>query len=141
MNVAINKMSSADVRGMLRSSSHFQLTEIDQQTMDYCLRMSTSLWCGIVEGKPVCAWGLIPPSLMSNQAYLWLFITELVREHTFIFVRYSQLAVEEMLEEFPLIVGHAHVERTKSIRWLRWLGAKFGEPQGKLIPFRIEKHG
>ena len=45
------------------------------------------------------------------------------------------------LRQYPSVVGHAIIGSTKSIRWLKWLGAKFGAPQGTAIPFRITRHG
>jgi len=109
--------------------------------MDYCLLMSTYIWIGLIDGKLACIWGLIPPTLMSNQAYLWLYTTDVIEEHQFILVRHSQLVMEEMLKRYPSICGHAIVGNDKAIRWLKWLGARFGEPQGKGLPFRISRNG
>jgi hypothetical protein len=114
---------------------------IGRRTMDFCLTMSVVIWAGFIDDVMVCIWGVIPPTLMSNQAYLWLFTTDALKGHEFLLVRHSQLVVKEILDEYPSIVGHAIAGSDKSIRWLRWLGAKFGEPQGMAIPFRISRHG
>lgn len=118
-----------------------ELDEYNQKAMDFSLLMSTVIWAGYIDGKLACLWGIIPPSLMSNQAYLWLQTTEVIEEHQFILVRHSQLVIKEILEEFPSIVGHATMGAGKSIRWLKWLGAKFGPPMGTMVPFRITRHG
>ena len=104
-----------------------------------CVNMAAGMWTGYIDGDLVCIWGLIPPSLLSEQAYLWLYTTEELKGHEFLFIRRSQLAVEAMLEQWPTIVGHAVVDNTRAIKWLKWLGATFGEPQGKLIPFIIRR--
>ena len=44
-----------------------------------------------------------------------------------------------VLEQFKSIVGVVLMGNKRSIRWLKWLGAEFGEPNGKLIPFTIRK--
>jgi hypothetical protein len=75
---------------------------------------------------------------MSERAYLWLFTTEHLHNHVFMFIRHSQRAVQEMLTEFPTIVGHAALGSTRSIQWLRWLGAEFTEPVGQFLPFTIK---
>ena len=98
---------------------------------------SRPLWGGFWNGETLCIFGLIPPTLLSEQAYLWLHTTEAASEHEFVLVRRSQIEVRKMLEEHPRIIGHCEVGAERSIRWLRWLGAVFGEPQGKLIPFVI----
>lgn len=129
----------ADVaKGLIKS---MMLSEQDDRTMEFCLKMSVVIWAGFIDGGLACIWGIIPPTLMSYQAYLWLYTTDLIKEHQFILVRHSQIAIEEILKEYPSIVGHAIMGSDKSIRWLRWLGARFGEPQGAAIPFRIERHG
>lgn len=104
---------------------------------------AATLWEGKIDGKTVCVWGMVPPTIMSDQAYIWLYTNdELVREHQFVFVRRSQRMIEQMLEEYPRIVGHCLVDSPRSIRWLKWLGATFGPPSGMLVPFEIrKKHG
>lgn len=117
------------------------LDDAGQQTMDFCLLMSTVMWAGFIDGRLACIWGVIPPTLMSHQAYLWLYTTDVIKGHEFVLVRHSQLVIEQILEEYPSIVGHALMGADKSIKWLKWLGAKFGAPQGTGIPFRITRHG
>lgn len=116
-----------------------ELDDVGQQTMDFCLLMSTVIWAGFINNKLACIWGVIPPSLMSHQAYLWLYTTDVINGHEFVLVRHSQRVIEEILKEYPSIVGHALMGADKSIRWLKWLGAKFGPPQGTGIPFRISR--
>jgi hypothetical protein len=117
------------------------LNDEEKWGMDYCMVMSTHIWVGLIDDRLACIWGLIPPTLMSNQAYLWLYTTDVIKEHQFILVRHSQLVMEEILKEYPSVCGHAIIGNHKAIRWLKWLGAKFGEPQGKGIPFRIRRNG
>lgn len=103
------------------------------------LHCSTISWLADVDGRGACLWGLIPPTLLSDQAYLWLWTNELAEQHSFLLVRYSQRMIEEMLKEFPILVGHCHSEDPRAQRWLKWLGAEFDFPQGKLIPFAIRR--
>jgi hypothetical protein len=106
------------------------------------LYQSIWTWVGTDDDEVLCYMGLIPPTLLSDRAYLWLRITEAIPEHVFVFVRYSQRVIAEMLQDFPVIAGHCEASATKSIRWLKWLGADFGVPEGRLVPFTIRaKHG
>jgi hypothetical protein len=116
------------------------LDERDGKTMDFCLLMSTIIWAGFIRGKLACIWGVIPPSLMSHQAYAWLNTTEVLKGHEFIFVRHSQMIFDEILEEYSAVVGHVIIGADKAYRWLRWLGAEFGPPQGQVVPYRITRH-
>lgn len=134
----IRKIDRGEIAGLISSSCPGMLVS-DLNTLEQCVLLTLSLWVGFYNGGLACVWGLIPPTLMSTQAYLWLYTREDVKEYEFLFVRNSQRAVEQMLEEYPLIVGHTRVGNDKTIRWLRWLGATFDEPIGHAIPFRIRK--
>jgi hypothetical protein len=132
----IKKLSTQEAQILVRD---IVLDSEGEQTMDFCLLMSTVIWGCFIDGGLGCIWGVIPPTLMSSQAYLWLYTTDLIKEHQFVLVRHSQMVIKEILEEYPSIVGHALMGSSKSIRWLKWLGAKFGPPQGTGIPFRITR--
>lgn len=137
MKVLVETLERHQTRELILSVRGGILTDIESKTLDACLSFATHLWVGRIEGKLTCAWGLVPPSLLADEAYLWLYTTPAVEEHKFLFVRYSQRVMEEMLKIYPKIVGVTAIEARYSIRWLKWLGAKFGEPQGKYLPFQI----
>ena len=101
---------------------------------------SDKVWAGMVDGEIACLWGLAPPTFLSENAYLWLLTTDIVEEHKFLFIRYSQRYVEEMLKVYPKIVGHVEVNNLQAVRWIRWLGAKIGEPENGFRPFTIRRH-
>lgn len=100
--------------------------------------LSSSVYIGTVDDQIACVWGFIRPYLLSQEAYLWLLTTELVEEHKFLFVRHSQRHIEQMLKQYPLIVGDCVVGDYKAMKWLRLLGAVFSEPEGKKISFTIK---
>lgn len=102
-------------------------------------QQSLHVQTGLIDGELACAWGLMPPTFMSNHAHLWLYTTDLVKEHTFIFIRQSQIAVEKMLEDYDELHGEVEDRNHKAIRWLGWLGARFAWPDNGRIPFVIER--
>lgn len=139
MTLTVVRVDSVDAWGLIFQPHLAMLSEIEQETMHRAIRNSTRIWVGMDGDNLVAMWGLIPPSLMSETAYLWLFTTEHLREHVFSFIRQSQRAVEEMLIYYPVIVGHTMSANRRAIQWLRWLGAEFGDPiNGKVIPFTIK---
>lgn len=119
--------------------SKLNLSREEEAIMNKCIVMSTQVWTGLVDGEIACVWGVAPPTFLSTQAYLWLYTTELVKEHQFIFVRHSQKIIEKLLKEYELIVGICAVEAENSQRWLRWLGAVFEGSDGKHVMFKIRK--
>lgn len=134
----IETVSTETARELIKE---IELDAVGKQTMEFCLKMSVTIWAGFINDALAGIWGVIPPTLLSAQAYLWLYSTDVMAEHEFRLVRHSQLVIEGILEEYQSIVGHAVIGSDRSIRWLKWLGAKFGPPQGTLVPFRISKHG
>src|SRR5262245_20249668 len=132
----IEQINAVEAQRLVRG---LEFNQAEEKTMDFCLLMSTFMWAGFIDNKLTCIWGVIPPTLMSDQAYLWLYTTDVIKEHQFTLVRHSQLVMQEILDQYPSVVGHAAIGANKSIRWLKWLGARFGSPQGTQVPFRISR--
>lgn len=137
MTVMVEALDRQQTRDLILSVRGGILTDMESKTLDACLGFATHLWIGSIGGEVVCAWGLVPPTLLADEAYLWLYSTPAVADHKFLFVRYSQRVIEEMLKLYPNIVGVTDINASDSIRWLKWLGAKFGEHSGKYISFHI----
>ncbi len=113
------------------------LDDNDLRALESCTAYASHLWAGYIRGRPVCAWGLVPPTLLSDRAYLWLYAAPAVEEFKFLFVRHSQMIMEEMREIYPVIYGVCEVDNPRAIRWLKWLGAEFGYPKATHVPFLI----
>jgi len=139
MKVEIAKNSGISTAQLVR------LTEIepkDATAIKFCCNMSEVVYSATVDGQGAALWGLVPPSILSDRAYLWLVTTDVANNHTFLMARYSRMIVEEMLQEHPILIGHCHIDDSRAHRWLKWLGAEFGFPEAKRIPFTIRrKHG
>ena len=123
---------------LISSAECFKLSVVELREFRRFVGASALIYVGRADDEIVCLWGLVPPTLLSTQAYLWLHTTEAVKGNEFLFIRRSQIVMREMLERFPSIIGHCEAHATQSIRWLRFLGAKFQTPMGKLVPFVIE---
>lgn len=148
MRVAILPARRSDIVDVVMRSPEGTRDDRTVRVVEDWYFQSVECWAGLADDKIACMWGLMKPSLMSDRpAYLWLVTTDLVDEYKFTFIRHSQLAVEEMLKDFPVIVGHCLVSQPAAVRWLRWLGATFGdEVQGAdgtwFLPFELRgKHG
>lgn len=136
--ITVKSPDVEDVKDVLRRSPVGHIPDADK-TLRQCLRRSIEVRCGMLDGSVACIWGLIPPTLLSDRAYLWLLTTDIIAEHKFLFVRYSQRYIEEMLKVYPVIYGEVEPKNEKAKRWLKWLGATFGEPTNGLIPFQIKR--
>lgn len=110
----------------------------DWEALRKCYDLSQERYVGTVDGCIACMWGLVPTTLLSNRAYIWLFHNHLVEDHKFAFIRHSQRQVERMLKVYPEIYGDCVVSNETGHNWLRWLGAEFGPQNGAFTPFTIK---
>jgi len=138
MTVTIERVTGPELYSLISQEILDSISAEGREIMDRSLRNSSVVWVGSDGDKLLGFWGLIAPTLISNRAYLWLYTPPSIQSYEFVFVRHSQRAVAEMLKEYPIIVGHGMVGADKSLRWLEWLGAKFGAPEGQLLPFEIK---
>lgn len=111
------------------------LSANERDTMSRSLNNSPDAWVAYADQVLVGFSGVIPPTLLSSTAYFWLYTTRHFPAHRVAATRISRRLVADALGRYPVLVGHC---TDRSSRWLRWLGATLGEPQGPLIPFRIE---
>ena len=139
MKASINKATKADIYELIRSYGEGKFTPGEVAFFKRCVSSAAQVYIGFIDGEITCFWGLVPPTLLSDHAYLWLYTTEGLAGHEFLFVRQSQVALQQMLKEWPIITGHVLAQNTKAIRWLRWLGAEFIPTEGAVIPFTIRR--
>lgn len=124
-------------RQLILEMSGGVVDDTDLRALESCTSRASHLWIGYIRSRPVCAWGLVPPTFLSDRAYLWLYASPAVDEYKFIFVRNSQLQLEMMQRIYPTIFGVTRAEDARAIRWIKWLGGKYGAPQNGLRPFLI----
>ena len=109
-----------------------------EEVLRECIYRSIEIRQGLLDGEIACAWGLIPPTLLSDTAYLWLLTTDIIAEHKFLFVRHSQRYIESALKAYPTIIGDVIGHNPSARRWLQWLGAEFAPMVMGRTPFTIK---
>ena len=145
MSPLIESVCPSELSRVLREAE-VVLTAKEARIFDECQKMSLTTWVAHHDGRLVCTWGIIPPSVLSEEVYLWLYATEAVRTSQFLFVRHSQLVIEGLLGEYRAVTGHVTAANSPSgkasRRWLQWLGAEITGPVNRgMLDFRIERHG
>jgi hypothetical protein len=86
-------------------------------------RLSEPLLAGFYRGELHCIVGLIPTTLLTDRAYLWLITTEAVRSCPTALVWQSRWFIADMLRRYSVLYGYCFDAEPQ--RWLRWLGAEF----------------
>lgn len=138
MSVAVVRTDVVDL-GDLIARSEFRSLPNAVETAEFLVRQSTRVYIGKQDDTVACAFGLMPPTVLSQEAYIWLIHTDEIEKHKFLFLRHSQLMIEKMLNEYPVIVGYCKEGDRKAVRWMKWLGAEFRERNGNMLPFVIRK--
>jgi hypothetical protein len=138
MTGVVHPVHRNSLKKLIRQAEVHMSSE-DLRKLEVCLNMSDIIYAGIIDGEYACCWGLVPPSMMSDKAYLWLQTTAKVEEHKFLFVRHSQRCVEKMLESYEELVGFCSPENKAAIRWIEWLGGEFKKPFAGRVDFSIRR--
>jgi hypothetical protein len=139
MTAQVLHTSREEARNLLYRTEYARFTQDQIRIFETCLNRSALTWIGFIDGEFVCVYGLCPPTLASDGAYLWLHVTPKLVGQEFTFIRQSQIVVREMLDVYPRIYGRCDKTATQSIRWLKFLGAQFVETAEEFIPFVIER--
>lgn len=134
----LRQCSPADLERLISPEVLGTVEEQSVQIMRDALSRSAKVWVGIGRECEVFGFcGVVPPTLMADCAYLWLYTTPAIEKYKFMFLRHSQIVIREMLSEYQLIVGHTLRNADRSINWLRWLGADYIEADDKFLRFEI----
>lgn len=139
-SVKIVRDADIDLFDVVRRSPFAEVPEANANLTSYMIS-SYEVWVGYVEDEVACICGLIPPSIMSDRAYLWLLTTDLVQDHKFLFVRHSQRWLEDIMKRYEMVFGHVQNSNWQARAWLEWLGAKFGPSNGSERTFQIVRKG
>jgi hypothetical protein len=84
--------------------------------------ISTEAWTGLIDGKPVCIFGVAPASMLGGIGVPWMVGTADIDKHAKAFLRRCKSYVKQMLRLYNYLVNYVDSRNTRAIAWLRWLG-------------------
>lgn len=113
------------------SANHFSPIE----TALGCFHLSSMSYTIDRNGFAVGMFGIIPRNMVGDSAMIWMLCTEGISGIEKTVVRNSRKFVDYMLNYYPSLFSYVSVENHVSFKWLRFMGAKFGQ----LEPYGIEK--
>lgn len=104
------------------------------------LRVSTVAYVGIVDGVPMCMFGVAPYSFLAGQGIPWMVSTNALdarsRKLRRAVMAISIDVIDEFKKLFPSLLFNAVDDRNESAKnWLRWLGFKLLPP----TPYGIDR--
>jgi hypothetical protein len=80
---------------------------------------------GLIDGVPVCMFGVVPASILSGIGIPWLITTNKVARHDKVFLRRCRPVVAAMLASYPRLSNIVAEDNTVARKWLAWLGFEF----------------
>lgn len=96
--------------------------------------MSPEPLTGLVDGKVMCIFGVGVASPLSTKGSPWLLGSDLVDEHSKIFLKLNKVWLEAVKDRYEELENYVDVRNKKTIVWLRWLGFKIHKPE----PYGVE---
>lgn len=104
MRVEVRRLGQDD--GLAMKALLVSMNENQVQLFKHLLDYSDKTWLGFYEDQIAAAWGLVPTSLLSNNAYIWSVALDRIKTFRKTFLQQSKLAIAEMLAEYPILTCH-----------------------------------
>ena len=89
----------------------------------------TGAHVGMADGVPFCVFGVSQASLIGSVGIPWMVGTVELDHHAYGFLKHCRPVVDRWADRFDLLVNYVDARNTRAIRWLKWLGFEFGEPE------------
>lgn len=105
--------------------------------MFHGLEHSRKSWTGLLDGEPVCMFGVVPSSILGNVGRPWMVGTRHLDAHPFVFLRRCRGYIREMREGFDRLENHVDARNERAIEWLTWLGFEMDPAAEKVGPFGL----
>jgi hypothetical protein len=135
MKVEVLRVQSFELRNLLGFDAPQSVLDAHRD----CITRSTAIWLGLADGVEACAIGVIPLTIFSEKAYLWMIHTRLCEAHPLRFVRWSKRVLDEVLAAYPNLYGLCHPDNLSGRAWLEWLGARFSGVHNGHHTFEIKQ--
>lgn len=107
------------------------------------LQCSDWTYTGLLDGVPVCMFGVAPFSILNGEGRPWMLAANGLEAAQVPFLRACRPVVRAMRESYPRLVNIIDDRNVVAKRWLRWLGFSFDERTMPIngVPFRVFKAG
>lgn len=103
------------------------------------LDTSSEVWCGLSDNQPLCMFGIVPDSPISNVGHIWCAISDDLPEHRKVFLRANRIFVADAMTRYRCLYGYVFARNSASIRWLSWLGFRVGDECEGFRRFEMER--
>jgi len=104
------------------------------------MRITPSPLVGVANDKVFCMFGVGVPTPLSDIGYPWMLSSDALPKHARKFLREGKKWIEQINNEYEILINFVDSRNKKAIQWLKWLGfsIKEAQPYGPdQIPFHL----
>jgi hypothetical protein len=127
--VAAHREHVGRIAAHVREQDREELQELygqtPQEVLEYSFRVSRGAWTGLVDGVPVCMFGVV--ELSREVGRPWMIGTQELDRHAVTFLRRCRGHVEAMKRRYGRLENYVDARSAMAVRWLRWLGFEMKE--------------
>lgn len=115
------------------------------EALSYSVLASRDPWAWVVDGAPVCCFGVAQNSAVSTTVAPWFLSSEELPKYAKYFARKSKKLVDYWATQYPVMQNFVDERHTDAIRWLRWLGfntlpaVRLGPDKMPFLPFEMRR--
>lgn len=124
--VPATKQHAAEIARMVRPADREEIwaatMHTPEQAMLIGIEHSDRTMTGMVNGHPVCMWGVVPESLIGPMGAPWMIGTVALDEYARTFLRRCKKTVVGMFADYQHLENYVDARNTRAIQWLKWLG-------------------
>lgn len=122
----------AYLSGRLREADRMEVEALGFTPFSALMQGHLGDHCWTVEfnGEPVCMYGV-------NKGLVWLLGSDRLLENKTRFARQSLIERDRLLSMYPVLTNIVHLNNTIHVRWLKWLGAEFGQIHNEFQEFKL----
>jgi len=122
----------ASLKDNLRASSVDELWAVHHYTPEQSLIWSFSnsvfIFSIVVEDEVYAMGGILrPKDILSEKASLWFLSSQKLDKVERSFLRQCKAFMKTMLDLYPVLYNYVDIRNEPAIRWLKWIGARFGD--------------
>lgn len=110
-------MREADAAEVWASGHH-----TPAEALHLSMKVSREPMTGTVDGQPVCMFGLVAVTALSDFGVPWLLGSEELPRHARVFLRANKLLVGHWRSQYAILENYVDARNKVAIRWLSWLG-------------------
>jgi hypothetical protein len=134
LRVEIREACEADIAAILADIREADVTEMaalgitPEIAMADGLKRSDWAMTGLLDGVPVCMFGVAPRSIILGEGVPWMLAANGLERAQVKFLKTCRPAVNLMRASYPKLMNFVHADNSVTIKWLRWLGFAFAPP-------------